>query len=151
MRNAPLAPNATLPPPLHAPSIIAHRPFPHHGPDYPPCGNPLVHWSAAPSDVQNTQEPRRPDIRRFYLTNYLNKLHQDGGPLPPETPPLGPAEKSHSGLVADQSENVPLHFFHSEKKHECSCCTQALASFTTKLSSAKVKPHVDNFTQRFYV
>lgn len=118
-------PTATLPPPLHAPSIIAHHPFPHHGPDYLPCGNPLVHWSAAPSDVQNTQDPRCPDIRRFYLTNYLNKLHQDGGPLspeppePPEPPPLGPAV--NKSLVAGQSENVPWHFVSFRKKHGCSC------------------------------
>lgn len=107
------------PPFLHPPSIIAHPPLPRHGPDYLPRGNPLVHWRAAPSDVQNTQDPRRPDIRRFYLTNYLNKLHQDGAPLPPETPeppPLEPAENGPIGPHGLPVRKYPAALFHSENK-----------------------------------
>lgn len=146
------------PPYLHPPSIIAHPPLPRHGPDYLPRGNPLVHWRAAPSDVQNTQDPRRPDIRRFYLTNYLNKLHQDGAPLPPEppeTPPLEPAENGPIGPHGLPVRKYPAALFHSEKtknkKHGCSANMQPQASFRIAVSSAKWRPLVNNFdTAQFH-
>lgn len=148
------SPPAGPTPHLHPPSIIAHPPLPRHGPDYLPCGNPLVHWRAAPSDVQNTQDPRRPDIRRFYLTNYLNKLHQDGAPLPPETPPLEPAENGPIGPHGLPVRKYPVALFHSEKKnkkHGCSADMQPQASFRIAVSSAKLRPLVDNFdTAQFH-
>lgn len=57
--------------------------------------------------------PLRPDIRRFYLTNCLNKLHQDGGPLPPksleppETPSMGPMESETLWL----HQSAKMYFF----------------------------------------